>query len=57
MRYLIWSFLPRFNEFHHKLHISKISGTILEQLTMRKEVSATAISQKATPNVTRQVHS
>ena len=26
----IWSFPPNLNEFHHKLHILKISGTILE---------------------------
>ena len=29
-QYVIWSFPPSFNEFHHKLHILKISGTILE---------------------------
>ena len=29
---VIFSLLPYFNEFHHKLHISKISGTILEKL-------------------------
>ena len=46
---IIWSFSPSFNEFHHKLHIFKISGTILEQLTMRKklqqEVSPTKLFQ------------
>ena len=25
---IIWSFLPSFNEFHHNLHIFKISGRI-----------------------------
>ena len=33
---VIWSFPPSFNEFHHNFHILQISGTILEQLTMRK---------------------
>ena len=36
---VIWSFLPSFNEFHHKLYILKISGTIVEQLAMRKKVT------------------
>ena len=26
---VIWSFPPSFNEFHHKLPIFKISGTIM----------------------------
>ena len=46
---LIWSFPPSFNEFHHNFHILQISGTILEQLTMRKklqqEVSPTKVFQ------------
>ena len=29
-QYVIWSFPTSFNEFHHKLPILKISGTILE---------------------------
>ena len=33
---VICSFPPSFNEFHHNLHIFKISSTVLEQLTMRK---------------------
>ena len=33
---VIWSFSQSFNEFRHKLHILKISGTILEQLAMWK---------------------
>ena len=36
---VIWSFPSSFNEFHHNLNIFKISGTILEQLTMRKKVT------------------
>ena len=27
---VIWSFPPSFDEFHHKLHILQISGTIIE---------------------------
>ena len=27
-----------FNEFHHNFHILQISGTILQQLTMRKKL-------------------
>ena len=27
---VIWSFLPSFDEFHHKLQILKILGTIME---------------------------
>ena len=38
-----WSFPPSFNEFRHKLHILKISDTILEQLTMRKQVTTRCI--------------
>ena len=41
---VIWSFPPSFNEFHHNFHILKISGTILEQLTMRKKVTTRGIS-------------
>ena len=36
---MIRSFLQSFNEFHHKLYILKISGTIVEQLAMRKKVT------------------
>ena len=35
---VISSFLRTFNEFRHKLHILKISGTILEQLSMSKKL-------------------
>ena len=46
---VILSFPPSFNEFRNKLHILKISGTILEQLTMSKklqqEVSPTKLFQ------------
>ena len=56
-QYVIWSFPPSFNEFHHNLHILKISGTILEQLTMRKKVTTRGISQSAFPNIMRQVQS
>ena len=28
---VIWSFPPSFDEIHHKLHILKISGTIMEK--------------------------
>ena len=42
---VIWSFLPSFNEFHHKLYILKISGTIVQQLAMRKKVTTSVISQ------------
>ena len=41
---VIWSFLPSFKEFHHKLHILQISGTILQQLTIRKKVTTKDIS-------------
>ena len=54
---VIWSFPISFNEFHHNLHIFKISGKILEQLTMRKKVTTRGISQSAFPNITRQVQS
>ena len=43
-QWVIWSFLPSFNEFHHKLHIFKTSGTILDQLTMKKIVTTRGIS-------------
>ena len=33
---VIWSFLPSFNQFHQNLNLLKISGTFLDQLTMRK---------------------
>ena len=39
----IWSNPPSFNEFHHNFHIFKISGTILEQLKMRKKVTTRGI--------------
>ena len=35
-QYIIWSFLPSFNEFHQNFHLLRISGTFQEQLTMRK---------------------
>ena len=41
---MIRSFLQSFNEFHHKLYILKISGTIVEQLAMRKKVTTFYIS-------------
>ena len=40
---VILSFPPTFNEFHHKLHIFKIIGTILEKLKMRKKVTTAGI--------------
>ena len=42
---VIWSFLPSLNEFHQKLYILKISGTIVQQLAMRKKVTTSVISQ------------
>ena len=42
---VIWSFLPSFNEFYHKLHILKISANILLQLAMRKTVTIRVISR------------
>ena len=33
---VIWSFPPRFNEFHHNFHIFEILGTIVEQQTISK---------------------
>ena len=46
---VFWSFPQSFNEFRHKLHILKISGTILEQLTrskkLQEEVSPTKLFQ------------
>ena len=56
-QYVIWSFPPSFNEFHHNFHILQISGTILEQLTMNKQVTTRGTSQKAFPNTSRQVQS
>ena len=38
-QYIIWSFLPSFNEFHQNFHLLKISGTFQEQLTMSKKVT------------------
>ena len=35
---VIWSFLQSFNKFHDKLHIFKISGTILLKLAVRKRL-------------------
>ena len=43
-QFVIWSFPPSFNEFHHNFHIFKILGTIVEQLTMRKKVTTRGIS-------------
>ena len=54
---IIWSFPPSFNEFHHNFHILQISGTILEQLKMRKKVTTRGIFHKAFPNTSRQVQS
>ena len=46
---VISTFPPSLNEFRHKLHIFKISGKIMQQLTMRKklqqEVSPTKLFQ------------
>ena len=41
---IIWTILPSFSEFNHNLHILKISGTILQQLRMRKKVKTRGIS-------------
>ena len=41
-----WSFSPSFNQFRHKLHILKISGTILEELAMRKKLGKQASAMK-----------
>ena len=41
---MILSFLRSFNEFHHKLHILQISGTILQQLQSGKK-----LQQKISP--------
>ena len=38
-----WSFPPSFKEFDHSFHILKISGTILEKLTMRKKLQPEAM--------------
>ena len=54
---VILSFSPSFNEFHHNFPIFKISGTILEQLTMRRKVTTRGISHLAFPNITKQVQS
>ena len=43
-QFVIWSFPPSFNEFHHNFHILKISGTILKQLIMRKKDTRRGIS-------------
>ena len=51
---VIWAIPPSFNEFHHKLHIFKISGTILEELTMRKNLQKRYLPLSF-PNITRQV--
>ena len=56
-QYVIWSFPLSFNEFHHNFHILQISGTILEQLTMSKQVTTRGTCQKAFPNTSRQVQS
>ena len=53
---VIWSFLPSFNELHHKLHIFKTSGTIPEQLTEEKSYNNRHL-HLAFPNITRQVQS
>ena len=43
---VIWSFLPSFNELHNKLHIFKISGSILEQLAISKKLEQELSSTK-----------
>ena len=43
---VIWSFPPSFTEFHHDFHIFKISGTILEKLTMMKNLQQEASPRK-----------
>ena len=35
---IIWTIPPSFNKFRHILHIFKISGTIMQQLTMKKKL-------------------
>ena len=40
---VIWSFPTSLNEFHHNFHIFKISGKILEQMTMRKKLTTRGI--------------
>ena len=46
---VIWSFPPSFNEFHHKLRILKISGTIMDnwqwEIKLQQEVSPTELFQ------------
>ena len=41
---VIWTILQSFNEFHQNIHILQISGTILQQLRMRKKVTTRSIS-------------
>ena len=43
---VIWSSQPSFTEFHHDFHIFKISGTILEKLTMMKNLQQEASPRK-----------
>ena len=43
---VIWSSPPSFTEFHHDFHIFKISGTILEKLTMMKNLQQEASPRK-----------
>ena len=50
-QYIIWSFLPNFNEFHQNFHLLKISGTFQEQLTMSKKVK-----QEVSPTKHFQIH-
>ena len=52
---VIWSSPPSFTEFHHDFHIFKISGTILEKINNDEKFTTRGISQKAFPNITRQV--
>ena len=43
---VIWSSPASFTEFHHDFHIFKISGTILEKLTMVKKLQPQAFPTK-----------
>ena len=43
---VIWSFPASFTEFHHDFHILQISGTILEKLTMMKNLQQEASPRK-----------
>ena len=43
---VIWSFPLSFTEFHNDFHIFKISGTILEKLTMMKNLQQEASPRK-----------